>query len=147
MAIEGTRVISVRLNAASYEKLQKMAVINKSSISAVASGVINSSFDDIERIDKRVEHLEDLVFNVLDRLTLMQAFNKEVFNTLLLRKSVSLTDEEKKHMHEMYKAATKQLDLFTYVAAKKVMNGEYVWESQQMIDELIAGMSQKGTPQ
>ena len=78
MAKEGTKVISVRLDAGNYEKLQKMAVINKSTISAVASEVINSSFDDIERVDKRVEHLEELVFSVLDHLTLMQAFNKEV---------------------------------------------------------------------
>ena len=94
MAKEGTKVISVRLDAGNYEKLQKMAVINKSTISAVASEVINSSFDDIERVDKRVEHLEELVFSVLDHLTLMQAFNKEVYTTLLVRKarSLSLTD-------------------------------------------------------
>lgn len=50
MAKEETKVISVRLDVDNYEKLQKMAVINKSTISAVASEVINSSFDDIERV-------------------------------------------------------------------------------------------------
>ena len=96
MARESTKVISVRLDVGNYEKLQKMAVINKSTISAVASEVINSSFDDIERVDKRVEHLEELVFSVLDHLTLMQAFNKEVYTTLLVRKARSLSEEEKK---------------------------------------------------
>ena len=43
MAKEGTKVISVRLDVGNYEKLQKMAVINKSTISAVTSEVINSS--------------------------------------------------------------------------------------------------------
>ena len=96
MAKEGTKVISVRLDAGNYEKLQKMAVINKSTISAVASEVINSSFDGIERVDKRVEHLEELVFSVLDHLTLMQAFNKEVYTALLVRKARTLSEEEKK---------------------------------------------------
>ena len=56
MAKEGTKVISVRLDVGNYEKLQKMAAINKSTISAVTSEVINSAFEDIERVDKRVEH-------------------------------------------------------------------------------------------
>ena len=92
MASPSTRVISVRIGNENYEKLQKMAAINKSTISAVASKVINSSFDDIVRIDKRVEHLEELVFEILDRLTLMHAFNKEVFTALLVRKARELTE-------------------------------------------------------
>ena len=96
MGKESTKVISVRLDLANYEKLQKMAVINKSTISAVASEVINSSFEDIERVDKRVEHLEELVFSVLDRLTLMHAFNKEVFTSLIVSKSREMNDQDRR---------------------------------------------------
>ena len=143
MARESTKVISVRLDVGNYEKLQKMAVINKSTISAVASEVINSSFDDIERVDKRVENLEGLVFSVLDHLTLMQAFNKEVFTTLLVRKARSLSEEEKKETRELLKQARQSLDAFLYAAAKKIMNEDFIWESQRLIDELLASQSQK----
>ena len=143
MARETTKVISVRLDVGNYEKLQKMAVINKSTISAVASEVINSSFDDIERVDKRVENLEGLVFSVLDHLTLMQAFNKEVFTTLLVRKARSLSEEEKKETRELLKQARQSLDAFLYAAAKKIMNEDFIWESQRLIDELLASQSQK----
>ena len=144
MAKEGTKVISVRLDAGNYEKLQKMAVINKSTISAVASEVINSSFDDIERVDKRVEHLEELVFSVLDHLTLMHAFNKEVYTTLLVRKARSLSEEEKKETRDLLKQARQSLDVFLYSAAKKIMNEDFIWESHRLIDELTASKSQKG---
>lgn len=147
MARESTKVISVRLDAGNYEKLQKMAVLNKSTISAVASEVINSSFDDIERVDKRVEHLEELVFSVLDHLTLMQAFNKEVYTTLLVRKARSLSEEEKKETRELLKQARQSLDAFLYAAAKKVMNEDFIWESQRLIDELLSSQSHKGEPQ
>ena len=143
MARETTKVISVRLDVGNYEKLQKMAVINKSTISAVASEVINSSFDDIERVDKRVENLEGLVFSVLDHLTLMQAFNKEVYTTLLVRKARSLSEEEKKETRELLKQARQSLDAFLYAAAKKIMNEDFIWESQRLIDELLASQSQK----
>ena len=143
MARESTKVISVRLDVGNYEKLQKMAVINKSTISAVASEVINSSFDDIERVDKRVEHLEELVFSVLDHLTLMLAFNKEVYTTLLVRKARSLSEEEKKETRELLKQARQSLDAFLYAAAKKIMNEDFIWESQRLIDELFASQSQK----
>lgn len=143
MARETTKVISVRLDVGNYEKLQKMAVINKSTISAVASEVINSSFDDIERVDKRVEHLEELVFSVLDHLTLMQAFNKEVYTTLLVRKARSLSEEEKKETRELLKQARQSLDAFLYAAAKKIMNEDFIWESQRLIDELLTSQSQK----
>ncbi len=143
MTREGTKVISVRLDAGNYEKLQKMAVINKSTISAVASEVINSSFDDIERVDKRVEHLEELVFSVLDHLTLMQAFNKEVFTALLVRKARTLSEEEKKETRELLKQARQSLDAFLYSAAKKIMNEDFIWESQRLIEELTTTKSQK----
>lgn len=143
MARESTKVISVRLDVGNYEKLQKMAVINKSTISAVASEVINSSFDDIERVDKRVENLEGLVFSVLDHLTLMQAFNKEVYTTLLVRKARSLSEEEEKETRELLKQARQSLDAFLYAAAKKIMNEDFIWESQRLIDELLASQSQK----
>lgn len=143
MARESTKVISVRLDVGNYEKLQKMAVINKSTISAVASEVINSSFDDIERVDKRVENLEGLVLSVLDHLTLMQAFNKEVYTTLLVRKARSLSEEEKKETRELLKQARQSLDAFLYAAAKKIMNEDFIWESQRLIDELLASQSQK----
>ena len=143
MPREGTKVISVRLDAGNYEKLQKMAVINKITISAVAGEVINSSFEDIERVDKRVEHLEELVFSVLDHLTLMQAFNKEVYTTLLVRKARSLSDEEKKEARDLLKQARQSLDAFLYSAAKKIMNEDFIWESQRLVDELAAIQSQK----
>lgn len=143
MARESTKVISVRLDVGNYEKLQKMAVINKSTISAVASEVINSSFDDIERVDKRVENLEGLVLSVLDHLTLVQAFNKEVYTTLLVRKARSLSEEEKKETRELLKQARQSLDAFLYAAAKKIMNEDFIWESQRLIDELLASQSQK----
>lgn len=147
MTKEGTKVISVRLNACNYEKLQKMAVINKSTISAVASEVINSSFDDIERVDKRVEHLEKLMFSVLDHLTLMQAFNKEVYTALLVRKARTLSEEEKKEARELLQESRKSLDAFLYSAAKKIMNEDFIWESKRLIDELTSTQSQKGSPQ
>ncbi len=143
MASPSTRVISVRIGNENYEKLQKMAAINKSTISAVASKVINSSFDDIVRIDKRVEHLEELVFEILDRLTLMHAFNKEVFTALLVRKARELTEAEKNSAKELVQNARKSIDAFTYSAAKKVMNEDFIWESKRLIDELIAQQSQK----
>ena len=143
MANSSTKVISVRIGNENYEKLQKMAVINKSTISAVASEVINSSFDDIVRIDKRVEHLEELVFEILDRLTLMHAFNKEVFTALLVRKARELTEAEKNSAKELVQNARKSIDAFTYSAAKKVMNEDFIWESKRLIDELIAQQSQK----
>lgn len=143
MASPSTRVISVRIGNENYEKLQKMAAINKSTISAVASKVINSSFDDIVRIDKRVEHLEELVFEILDRLTLMHAFNKEVFTALLVRKARELTEAEKNSAKELVQNARKSIDAFTYSAAKKVMNEDFIWESKRLIDELIAQESQK----
>lgn len=143
MARETTKVISVRLDMGNYEKLQKMAVINKSTISAVASEVINSAFDDIGRVDKRVEHLEELVFSVLDHLTLMQAFNKEVFTTLLVRKARTLSEEEKKEARELLKEARQSLDAFLYAAVKKIMNEEFIWESKRLIDELTSEKSQK----
>ena len=143
MASPSTRVISVRIGNENYEKLQKMAAINKSTISAVASEVINSSFDDIVRIDKRVEHLEELVFEILDRLTLMHAFNKEVFTALLVRKARELTEAEKNSAKELVQNARKSIDAFTYSAAKKVMNEDFIWESKRLIDELIAQQSQK----
>ena len=143
MANSSTKVISVRIGNEKYEKLQKMAAINKSTISAVASEVINSSFDDIVRIDKRVEHLEELVFEVLDRMTLMHAFNKEVFTALLVRKAKELTEAEKNSAKELVQNARKSIDAFTYAAAKKVMNEDFIWESQRLIDELLAQESQK----
>lgn len=143
MANSSTKVISVRIGNENYEKLQKMAAINKSTISAVASEVINSSFDDIVRIDKRVEHLEELVFEVLDRMTLMHAFNKEVFTALLVRKAKELTEAEKNSAKELIQNARKSIDAFTYAAAKKVMNEDFIWESQRLIDELLAQESQK----
>lgn len=143
MANSSTKVISVRIGNENYEKLQKMAVINKSTISAVASEVINSSFDDIVRIDKRVEHLEELVFEILDRLTLMHAFNKEVFTALLVRKAKELTEAEKNTAKELVQNARKSIDAFTYAAAKKVMNEDFIWESKRLIDELLAQQSQK----
>ena len=143
MASPSTRVISVRIGNENYEKLQKMAAINKSTISAVASEVINSSFDDIVRIDKRVEHLEELVFEILDRLTLMHAFNKEVFTALLVRKARELTEAEKNSAKELVQNARKSIDAFTYSATKKVMNEDFIWESKRLIDELIAQQSQK----
>lgn len=143
MANSSTKVISVRIGNENYEKLQKMAAINKSTISAVASEVINSSFDDIVRIDKRVEHLEELVFEVLDRMTLMHAFNKEVFTALLVRKAKELTEAEKNSAKELVQNARKSIDAFTYAAAKKVMNEDFIWESQRLIDELLAQESQK----
>ena len=143
MTREGTKVISVRLDVGNYEKLQKMAVINKSTISAVASEVINSSFDDIERVDKRVEYLEELVFSVLDHLTLMQAFNKEVFTVLLVRKARTLSEEEKKEARALLQDARQSLDAFLYSAAKKIMNEDFIWESQRLIEELTASKSQK----
>ena len=147
MARESTKVISVRLDAGNYEKLQKMAVLNKSTISAVASEVINSSFEDIERVDKRVEHLEELVFSVLDHLTLMQAFNKEVFTALLVRKARTLSEEEKKEARVLLKDARQSLDAFLYAAAKKIMNEDFIWESKRLIDELTSMQSQKSEPQ
>ena len=143
MANSSTKEISVRIGNENYEKLQKMAVINKSTISAVASEVINSSFDDIVRIDKRVEHLEELVFEILDRLTLMHAFNKEVFTALLVRKAKELTEAEKNTAKELVQNARKSIDAFTYAAAKKVMNEDFIWESKRLIDELLAQQSQK----
>ena len=143
MAKEGTKVISVRLDAGNYEKLQKMAVINKSTISAVASEVINSSFEDIERVDKRVEHLEELVFSVLDRLTLMHAFNKEVFTSLIVSKSREMNDQDRSNVKELVQKARQSIDSFSYIAAKKVMKEDYIWESQRLIDELLASKSQK----
>lgn len=143
MANSSTKVISVRIGNENYEKLQKMSAINKSTISAVASEVINSSFDDIVRIDKRVEHLEELVFEVLDRMTLMHAFNKEVFTALLVRKAKELTEAEKNSAKELVQNARKSIDAFTYAAAKKVMNEDFIWESQRLIDELLAQESQK----
>lgn len=143
MARETTKVISVRLDVGNYEKLQKMAVINKSTISAVASEVINSSFDDIERVDKRVEHLEELVFSVLDHLTLMQAFNKEVFTALLVRKARTLSEEEKKEARTLLQEARQTLDAFIYAAAKNIMNEDFIWESKKLVDELTATQSQK----
>ena len=147
MARESTKVISVRLDAGNYEKLQKMAVLNKSTISAVASEVIKSSFEDIERVDKRVEHLEELVFSVLDHLTLMQAFNKEVYTALLVRKARTLSEEEKKEARVLLKDARQSLDAFLYAAAKKIMNEDFIWESQRLIDELLTSHSHKGEPQ
>lgn len=143
MAKEGTKVISVRLDVGNYEKLQKMAVINKSTISAVTSEVINSSFDDIERVDKRVEHLEELVFSVLDHLTLMQAFNKEVYTALLVRKARTLSEEEKKEARALLKEARQSLDAFLYAASKKIMNEDFIWESKRLIYELTSMQSQK----
>lgn len=143
MAKEGTKVISVRLDVGNYEKLQKMAVINKSTISAVTSEVINSSFEDIERVDKRVEHLEELVFSVLDHLTLMQAFNKEVYTALLVRKARTLSEEEKKEARALLKEARQSLDTFLYAATKKIMNEDFIWESKRLIDELTSTQSQK----
>ena len=143
MARESTKVISVRLDMGNYEKLQKMAVINKSTISAVASEVINSSFEDIERVDKQVEHLEELVSSVLDHLTLMQAFNKEVYTALLVRKAKTLSEEEKKEARALLKEARQSLDAFLYAAAKKIMNEDFIWESKRLIDELTSAQSQK----
>lgn len=143
MGKESTKVISVRLDFANYEKLQKMAVINKSTISAVASEVINSSFEDIERVDKRVEHLEELVFSVLDRLTLMHAFNKEVFTSLIVSKSREMNDQDRSNVKELVQKARQSIDSFSYIAAKKVMKEDYIWESQRLIDELLASKSQK----
>lgn len=143
MGKESTKVISVRLDFANYEKLQKMAVINKSTISAVASEVINSSFEDIERVDKRVEHLEELVFSVLDRLTLMHAFNKEVFTSLIVSKSMEMNDRDRSNIKELVQKARQSIDSFSYIAAKKVMKEDYIWESQRLIDELLASKSQK----
>ena len=143
MANEGTKVISVRLDVGNYEKLQKMAVINKSTISAVTSEVINSSFEDIERVDKRVEHLEELVFSVLDHLTLMQAFNKEVYTALLVRKDRTLSEEEKKEARALLKEARQSLDAFLYAASKKIMNEDFIWESKRLIDELTSTQSHK----
>lgn len=143
MGKESTKVISVRLDFANYEKLQKMAVINKSTISAVASEVINSSFEDIERGDKRVEHLEELVFSVLDRLTLMHAFNKEVFTSLIVSKSREMNDQDRSNVKELVQKARQSIDSFSYIAAKKVMKEDYIWESQRLIDELLASKSQK----
>lgn len=143
MAKEGTKVISVRLDVGNYEKLQKMAVINKSTISAVASEVINLSFEDIERVDKRVEHLEELVFSVLDHLTLMQAFNKEVYTALLVRKARTLSEEEKKEARALLKEARQSLDAFLYAASKKIMKEDFIWESKRLIDELTSTQSQK----
>ncbi len=142
MGKESTKVISVRLDLTNYEKLQKMAVINRSTISAVASEVINSSFDDIERVDKRVEHLEKLVFSVLDRLTLMHAFNKEVFTSLIVSKSREMNDQDRSKVKELVQKARQSIDSFSYIAAKKVMNEDYIWESQRLIDELLASKSQ-----
>lgn len=143
MGKESTKVISVRLDLANYEKLQKMAVINKSTISAVASEVINSSFDDIERVDKRVEHLEELVFSVLDHLTLMHAFNKEVFTSLIVSKAMEMNERDRSNVKELVQKARQSIDSFSYIAAKKVMNEDYIWESQRLIDELLASKSQK----
>ena len=143
MGKESTKVISVRLDFANYEKLQKMAVINKSTISAVASEVINSSFEDIERVDKRVEHLEELVFSVRDRLTLMHAFNKEVFTSLIVSKSREMNDQDRSNVKELVQKARQSIDSFSYIAAKKVMKEDYIWESQRLIDELLASKSQK----
>lgn len=142
MGKESTKVISVRLDLTNYEKLQKMAVINRSTISAVASEVINSSFDDIERVDERVEHLEKLVFSVLDRLTLMHAFNKEVFTSLIVSKSREMNDQDRSKVKELVQKARQSIDSFSYIAAKKVMNEDYIWESQRLIDELLASKSQ-----
>ena len=142
MGKESTKVISVRLDLTNYEKLQKMAVINRSTISAVASEVINSSFDDIERVDKRVEHLEKLVFSVLDRLTLMHAFNKEVFTSLIVSKSREMNDQDRSKVKELVQKARQSIDSFSYIAAKKMMNEDYIWESQRLIDELLASKSQ-----
>lgn len=106
MRKEGTKVISVRLDAGNYEKLQKMAVINKSTISAVASEVINSSFDDIEIVDKRIEYLEELVFSIFNHLSLMQAFNKRFIRHCLFARPERYRRREERSQRSDQKVLT-----------------------------------------
>ena len=107
------------------------------------ASVIGLEYGHIERVDKRVEHLEELVFSVLDRLTLMHAFNKEVFTSLIVSKSREMNDQDRSNVKELVQKARQSIDSFSYIAAKKVMKEDYIWESQRLIDELLASKSQK----
>ena len=60
-----------------------------------------------------------------------------------MRKARSLSEEEKKETRELLKQARQSLDAFLYAAAKKIMNEDFIWESQRLIDELFASQSQK----
>lgn len=73
----------------------------------------------------------------------MHAFNKEVFTSLIVSKSREMNDQDRSNVKELVQKARQSIDSFSYIAAKKVMKEDYIWESQRLIDELLASKSQK----
>ena len=123
------KVIGFRVDDELYERIKKSADGAGQSVSEYVFKLIESSFEENNRIDLLVQKIHDDVLSLMDMFSLMQGFNSEVYATLLARTSKNLDADGKREMQLQRDKAIEGLNNYKSKVSKRLLKGESIWES------------------
>ena len=78
------KVITVRVDEDMYNIVKKMAADSGQSLSEYIVRLLESTFDQNNRMDLLIRNMHEEILQLADMITLMQGFNMEVFRLYLL---------------------------------------------------------------
>lgn len=133
------KVITVRVDEGMYNTVKKMAADSGQSLSEYIVRLLESTFDQNNRMDLLIRNMHEEMLQLEDMLTLMQGFNMEVFSTLLARTDKPMDEKQRKELQGYRKKAMDGLLSYLDKASKKIISGENIWQNApKMMDEIVA---------
>lgn len=121
-------VLGIRIDIDDLSELKKRAAKENMTPSAYAYKLLKESLSEQQRIDLAINKINEECLQIEGMLSIMQAFNKEIFATMLGRSEVSFSSQtEKDEALEKRKRAIEGVEYFLNRVNQLVAKGENVW--------------------
>ncbi len=120
--------MSIRIESEDRNELQRRAVQVGKSLSEYTAELIHEAIDGQVRTDLLIQEMQENIVQLSGMLSIMQAYNTNVYAVLLGRTNPTFKNpEEKKEAIRIRNKARENLKILLSAASKDVLSGENVW--------------------
>ena len=120
--------MSIRIKSEDRNELQRRAAQVGKSLSEYTAELIHEAIDGQVRTDLLIQEMQENIVQLSGMLSIMQAYNTNVYAVLLGRTNPTFkSPEEKKEAIRIRNKARENLKMLLSAASKDVLSGENVW--------------------